>query len=83
LLAGVFDSKVRFRLFCLNPKSFSSVYEKGDAFGNLINSALNEHSSQITSAAIEELVFTYYDHDELKDKRFLWIPIEDIDFQTK
>jgi hypothetical protein len=75
----VIKTQIRFRMFCLNPKFFSSFYEKGDAYANLIDNTLNTYTHELTTNQIESLAYSYFDPSELKEKSFAWIPIEDYD----
>lgn len=52
VVGGVFSTQLRFRLFCLNPRFYSSFYEKGDAYANLIDNTLNDYTHQITTKQI-------------------------------
>lgn len=52
ILAGVFNSKIRFRLFCLNPKFYSFFYEKGDAYADLTSNSLKDFGHQLTTSSI-------------------------------
>jgi hypothetical protein len=47
--AGVFKTTVRFRLFALNPRFFTSCYSKGDLFADLISNTYHENAGLISS----------------------------------
>lgn len=52
VVAGVFNSIVRFRLFALNPRFFASCYEKGDLFADLISGIYYDHAGLIPSSSV-------------------------------
>lgn len=82
IVAGVYESTVRFRLFALNPRFFSSCYAKGDLFADLISNNFYEHAGAIPSSSIEKLL-GYLSADEKKERSLSWIPLEDIDVDQK
>ena len=49
IVAGVFESTIRFRLFALNPRFFASCYAKGDLFADLISNKFYENAGLIQS----------------------------------
>jgi len=82
IVAAVFKSSVRFRLFALNPRFFANCYTKGDLFADLVTNNFYERAGSIPDESIQKIV-GYLSPEERREKSVSWMALEDVDLTDK
>lgn len=82
-MAGVFKSKIRFRIFGPNPKYYSLFYSKDEEFVDLCNGTIHKKPYEIEQKPVRYQFYLSCSQNELKEAAYSWISIEDSDFNIQ
>ena len=82
LIAGVFEDRIRLRIFGPNPK-YSHFYNKDKEFVDQTNFSICEESYKVDKKPIRSSYYLSSSNQELKENGYGWISIEDQDVLIK